>query len=382
MAEDVALPRRNRPSRWHRPIWWLNIAAAAVLLLTYLAPHVSPVRAWWLALLAMTYPYQLLVHGLFLTYWLFFRRRRMLLSLVVVLAGWPHVADHYQLFGRNAPVEEVAGTPFKLMTWNVRLFDLYNWTGNKVTRDKIFDVLHREWPDILCLQEFFHSPDPRFFRTRDALMQEFPFTAVHEGYSHIVSRHRQHFGIATFSVYPIIDTGSIAFPDNPNNQCIWSDIVIRGDTIRLYNAHLASYHFGDEDYRFLEGLESGTNHRDSLRSGSKRILKRLRRGVRLRVSEVERIADHMAHSPHPVIYCGDMNDVPMSYSYARLREHLEDAFVNSGRGHGGTYIGRLPPLRIDHILHGPEFESWDMHTLGDALSDHRALTCSLALRDP
>ncbi len=380
MNREAENTTRSKPSAWHRPLWWLNILAVIVLLITYLAPHVSPMHMWWLAVFAMTYPFQLLLHAAFIVWWLFFRRRRMLLSLIAVAVGWAHVGDHFQVFGRSAPVQEAAGLPLKLMTYNVRLFDLYNWTGNKVSRDRIFELLHREDPDILCLQEFFQSSDPRFFPTRDPLMKDFRFVTVHDRYTHEMKRYDQHFGIATFSVHPIVDTGSIAFPENPNNLCIWSDVVVRGDTVRVYNAHLASYHFGDEDHRFLNDLDTKTTG-DSIKSGGMRILRRLKRGVQLRVAEVDRIAEHIAGCSHPVIYCGDMNDVPMSYSYARLREHLDDAFVNSGRGHGGTYIGKLPPLRIDHILHSASIESWDMRTLPEELSDHRALTCSLAVRD-
>jgi endonuclease/exonuclease/phosphatase family metal-dependent hydrolase len=356
----------------------MNIIAAIVLLITLLAPHVSPVRLWWLGILALTYPFQLVLHLLFLVYWLFFRRRRMALSLLVILLGWPHVGDHFQFFGRSAPSVDTDEKAIKLMTYNVRLFDLYNWSHNKETRDKIFELFHREDPQILCLQEFFQSSDDRFFSTRDALMKEFRFSHVHDRYTH-KTRYDQNFGIATFSAFPIIDTGSIAFTSNPNNQCIWSDMVVHGDTIRVYNAHMASYHFGDADYKFLEQLENNSTTSDSIRTGGVRILKRLRRAMRLRAGEVEKIADHIAHSPYPVVYCGDMNDVPMSYSYARLREGFDDAFVNSGRGHGGTYIGNLPPLRIDHILHSPSIHSWDMRTLPEELSDHHALTCSLTV---
>ncbi len=369
----------HRPSFWHRPVWWLNIVAAALLLLTYLAPHIDPKLAWILALLAMAYPFQILVHGIFLVWWLIFRRRRMLLSLVSIAIGWHYFGHHFKFSGKEEASAVEMGTQLKLMSFNVRLFDLYNWSGNKVTRDRIFEVFEREDPDILCLQEFFHSPDPRFFRTREPLLNDGRFVAVHDRYTH-KARFDQHFGIATFSAYPIVDTGSISFTENPNNQCIWSDIFVRGDTIRVYNAHLASYHFGDAEYKFLQGLDTQTDG-DSIRSGGKRILKLLKRGFQLRSAEIETIADHIAHSPHPVIYCGDMNDVPMSYSYGRLQEYLDDAFVVSGKGHGGTYIGKLPPLRIDHIMHSPSIESWDFQTLKEELSDHRALTCSLAVRD-
>ncbi len=377
MARTSTNETVRRPSPWLRPLWWLNVAAVAVLLITYLAPHVSPAHFWPLALLAFTYPYQLVVHIGFLGWWAFFRPKRMLLSGIALLLGWGHVGDHVQFFGRGAPGQEVAGDGVKLMSYNVRVFDLYNWTHNDRTRDAIFELFHREDADILCLQEFFHSPNKRYFRTKDDLLKNFRYTHVHDHYPQH-GRYDSHFGVATFSTRPIVARGVIDFP-NPNNQCIWSDIQMDGDTIRVYNAHLASYHFGNDDYSFIASLDSDMPG-DTLRRGGLRILNRLREGVLRRVGEVDRIVEHMARSPHPVVYCGDMNDVPMSRAYGQLRDQLQDAFTESGRGLGGTYIGRLPSLRIDHILHSPGLESWDFRTLPDELSDHRPLTCHLGVR--
>jgi len=373
---DSTNSKRRRVGLLNRPLWWLNALAVLLLLLTYLAPHVSPRTGWMLALLAMTYPYQLLVHAAFILWWSLFRRKRLLVSLVAVLLGWGHMGDHFQVFGRSAPAREVRGDGVKLLSWNVRLFDLYNWSHNKTTRDSIFSVIGREDADILCLQEFFHSPqEERFFRTRSALLKDHRFRSVHDSYSHI-GKFDTHFGIATFSVHPIVARGAITFKENPHNQCIWSDIAIGSDTIRVYNAHLASYHFGDDDHKFIQALDGGTDS-ETLKRGGMRILKLLRRGLRLRAEEVERIAEHMAESPHPVVYCGDMNDVPMSYSYKTLAAGRRDAFRESGRGTGGTYIGKLPRLRIDHILHDEELESWDFHTLPEEYSDHKAISCRM-----
>ena len=367
----------GRPGVINRLVWWLNVLAVGVFLLTYLAPHISPRSAWMLALLAMSYPYQLLLQFGFILWWTFFLRRRMLVSLVVVLIGWSHVGDHFQLFGRSAPAREVQGEGVKLLSWNVRLFDLYNWTSDRSTRDSIFSVLRREDADILCLQEFFHSPEEkRFFRSKSELMQDMRYRYVHDSYSH-VGRFGSHFGIATFSTYPIVDRGVIVFEEHPHNQCIWSDIAIGKDTIRVYNAHLASYHFGDDEHQFLKDLEEGTDT-ENIKRGGLRILKLLRKGLRSRADEVEQIAAHMAESRYHVVYCGDMNDVPMSYSYATLRKGRRDAFRESGRGTGNTYIGRLPSLRIDHILHDPELESWGHRTLPEEYSDHHAITCIIA----
>lgn len=368
---------RRRPSRWHRPLWWLNVGAVPVLLITYLAPYVSPAAAWPFMLLAFSFPYQLVLHGVLLLWWLVFRRKRMLLSGLALMLGWGHVSDHIGLFGKNSMPDEVTGTPVKLMSWNVRLFDLYNWDGNKRTRDAIFRVLHKQDPGILCLQEYFQSSDKRYFRTREALQREFGYVGMHEHFT-FAARNDQHFGISTWSRHPIVGKGHVDFGRRTNNVCIWSDIAIGNDTIRVYNAHLSSYHFGDEDYRFIAELDAGTQA-DSLKSGSWRILKRLKEGARHRADEARLIAAHMAACLHPVVFCGDINDVPMSYAYHMLRGDMVDAFGESGRGTGGTYVGDLPRLRIDHILHDEAIASWGFRTLPDELSDHLPITAQIAV---
>jgi endonuclease/exonuclease/phosphatase family metal-dependent hydrolase len=381
MANPAATPEkapRTRPSRWLLPMWWANALAVLLLLITYLAPHVSPLSVWWLSLLALSYPFQLVLHVGFLVWWWFFRRKRMLLSGLSLLLGWAHIGDHVQLVGRDAPTVAVKGDGTKLVAYNVRVFDLYNWSGNKTSRDRMFAFIEREDADILCLQEYFYSAKGKPLSTGQTLVKELGYRA-HERFNKR-TKQGQQFGIATFSRYPIVDRGHVEFSQHTSNQCIWTDIDLGSDTVRVYNAHLASYHFGGAEHRFLEQLDTDTDG-DTLKEGSLRILKLLRRGMRQRASEVERIAAHMHESPHPVVYCGDMNDVPMSYGYGLLRDQLMDAFVESGRGLGGTYIGNLPSFRIDHIMHDGTLESWDFRTHPEAFSDHHPVSCMLGVKE-
>lgn len=378
-AQPTAPGKRKRPSRWHRPMWWLNLACVVLLLLAYLSIHVSPVTFWPLAFLGMAYPYILLANVLFIGWWLVFRRKRMIPSTLAILLGWGHVGEYVQLFGRHTGPDG-AGDGVKVMSYNVRLFDLYNWSHNEETRDRIFAMLHREDPSVLCLQEFYaHEPGkPEGFVTKDSLMANWRFTACHDVYT-AHSRYGHHMGIATFSAHPIVRKGEIHFPDDLNNLCIWSDLVLGTDTVRVYNAHLASIRFGDEDYRFMRQLDADTDG-DSLAHGGKRIAGRLKDAFIRRTTEVEIIARHMRKCPHPILYCGDLNDTPMSWGYHHLRDlGLDDAFVESGSGIGHTYIGAFPSFRIDHILHSEVLRSWDFRTVPDELSDHRAITCRVAV---
>ncbi|MBP6697527.1 MAG: endonuclease/exonuclease/phosphatase family protein [Flavobacteriales bacterium] len=373
------VPTKRRPSRWHRPLWWTNLALALVLVVAYASTKVDPQKLWPLAFFGMAYPFVLPFHAFFLVWWGMFRPKRMLVSALAIALGWGHVGEYFQMFGRSDAPLDIAGEPFKVMSYNVRLFDLYNWNNNAQTRNEIFDVIAFEHADILCTQEFFKADDG-FFNTKDTLMRSFGYSGCHEEYTHHTKRGH-HFGIATFSSHPIVGRGSISFPDELNNLCIWTDILVRQDTIRVYNAHLASIRFGDRDYRFMKDLDTDT-HSDSLRRGGLRIMNLLRNAFIRRADEVRMIKAHMARSPHPVLYCGDMNDTPMSYSYAYLAKGLTDAFIESGRGVGHTYIGAFPSFRIDHILHAPELMSWNFRTLPDRLSDHRPIVTEMAFKKP
>ncbi|MBL7963282.1 MAG: endonuclease/exonuclease/phosphatase family protein [Flavobacteriales bacterium] len=371
----MSAEERRRPSRLHLPMWWATLSVALLLLLTYLSVRISPVRFWPAAFLGIAFPYLALLNFIALAYWAVFRRKRMLVPVAVLLIGWAHHGDFLRLVpDRKGPAPIEGRTDFSVMSYNVRLFDLYNWSGNIRTRNEIFDLFATEAPDVLCLQEFYRSSEKGFFNTRDTLLKHFHWRHLHEEYTQ--ERQQHHFGMATYSTFPIVGKGVIHFPDDLNNLCIWTDLAVGHDTIRVYNAHIASLRFGDEDYRFMQSLDRSVP-RDSLKQAGKRILQRLRNGFIRRAPEVERIATHMRQSPHPVVFCGDLNDTPMSYGYRTLRGPLKDAFVESGSGLGHTYVGAFPSFRIDHILHAAPIRSWAFRTLPDELSDHRPITCRM-----
>ncbi|HSI91383.1 MAG TPA: endonuclease/exonuclease/phosphatase family protein, partial [Adhaeribacter sp.] len=157
--------------------------------------------------------------------------------------------------------------------------------------------------------------------------------------------------------------------------CIFTDLKVNGDTIRVYNAHFQSNRLRREDYEFLG------NPREEKEKwlASKNILNRLKTGTIKRSNQVDVVASHIAASPYPVIICGDFNDPPSSYTYNRLRANLKDAFVESGRGFGNTYNGLIPLLRIDYILHHRRFRSSGFQVIKQDLSDHYPIMCRLEL---
>ena len=356
---------RRKLRFWGSSVLALNLLLCLLTLAAYSAPLIPPDVFWPVAFVGMAFPYLLVINFLFVLWWLFRRWKWALLSLCTVALGWPHLRATVGLGLGAFRTDEDA---VKVMSYNVRLFDLYNWRDNVLTRNEIFDLLIAEDADIICLQEFFHQPGSKFFPTKDTLLRAMRQQHYHDDYVQRTKKGHQ-FGIATFSSYPIVDKGRVDLENDINNICIWSDLLVNHDTIRVYNAHLASIGFQEADYQLYD--EMGPNE---LGTGGKRIGGLLKRAFVKRAFQAERIAQHMAQSPYPIIYCGDMNDTPVSYAYAQLDNQLEDAFTKSGFGLGGTYIGNLPSFRIDHIMHSPELQSYGFQTLSDELSDHRAIT--------
>ena len=94
---------------------------------------------------------------------------------------------------------------------------------------------------------------------------------------------------------------------------------------------------------------------------------------------LEVIKNHMNDSPYPIVVCGDFNDTPNSFSYQKIVNGLNDSFLQKGSGFGSTFLGKIPFLRIDYILHSPNVKIQSFTTHKAKLSDHKAIESSLAL---
>src|SRR5690606_21628143 len=114
---------------------------------------------------------------------------------------------------------------------------------------------------------------------------------VHVAYTD-TSRGNAFWGIATYSNFPIVRKGSIRFNEVTNNLCIFTDLKINNDTIRVYNAHFQSNLLRREDYEFLENPRG---KKEKLLA-SKNILHRLKTGTIKRSKQVDVVANHMEQS--------------------------------------------------------------------------------------
>jgi endonuclease/exonuclease/phosphatase family metal-dependent hydrolase len=345
----------------YRILLYLNILFALVLLLAYASVFISPSSFTLPALFGLAYPLLLLINLAFVVVWLIRLKPAIFISLVVLLVGWNYHKSFIRFQGEEATP---TGHDIKVLSYNVRLFNLYGWNSNPGTRQKIVDFIRLEKPEIICFQEFYISDDSTF-NTR-SLIKELGLTPYFQFAPEPGHDNRKHTGIATFSSFPIINQGTIILPDD-RYFCIFSDILWENDTLRVYNNHLQSTMLKERKDHFFKSLDfKEKQDLEDLRNISMRLME----AFRLRARQVEVIQKHISKSPYPVIVCGDFNDTPISYTYQMMRKKLRDSFIESGQGIGNTYRGKFPSYRIDYIFHGKEFESFNFTTHRVDMSDH------------
>lgn len=350
----------------NRIILFLNWLAIGSLGLAYLATWINPQSFILPSFFGLAFPFIFFANILCLVWWFFFGKFRMIYSGIALVIGFSYWNRSFNLVGSDSTGEDVKEKSV-VLTYNVRLFDLYNWTNHQETKQKIFNLLIREDADIYCFQEFFHQGEPTNFETRDTLIKILKTKNYAEAYTHKL-RLRQFFGLAVFTHYPILKSGSIDFANDPNNNALWVDIKRKTDTVRVYNVHLSSIRFQYQEYKALgEELGPGIKERPDI---EQKVVSKMTEAYKKRVDQVNEVMDHVKKSPYKVILCGDFNDTPVSYTYSQVSAELVDAFAATGSGFGSTYTGKFPFLRIDYIWHSPELKSTACKVIREKLSDH------------
>ena len=366
----------NKPSRIKRIVLWLNYFAVVALLLSFAAKYISPQTFWALTFFGIAYPILLVLNIVFAVLWLIQMRWWALLSGLSIVCTYPNMAGIIHI---NLSSKTSTNTDIKVMDYNSMLFDLYNWSHNKQSRKVIFEMLQSESPDILCLQEFYTSENPKSYDNADTLVSFLKTKNIHVEYTTTL-RETDHWGVATLTKYPIVRKGKIVFDTKSNNICIYTDVLINQDTVRIYNAHLASISFGKKEYKFIDELNNN-EYNDTGLVESKNIIKRLKNGFLKRAEEAEMVAAHIKTCKYKIILCGDFNDTPSSFAYHVLSQNLNDAFKEAGNGIGKTYHGNLPLLRIDYIFHSKDFECSNYTRIPESLTDHYPIYCYLHLKN-
>lgn len=339
----------------------INIGVIFALLLAYLAPHVDPELTWVISFFGLFYPIILLVNIIFIIYWIFKKPKYIWPSLVAIMLGWSQLKGFVAI---NSEKPEAEGEVITLMTYNISNAS-YGYDKKKKNRDikkeAFIDFLNQyKDTDIFCIQEV---GDYAY----DILRKTFPS-------HHMFFKQK---GAVILSKYPFIQKGEIDF-GTITNSCLWADIKLDFDTIRVYSYHLQSNQITRDTEKLATQKE--LNQKQAWYD-IKGILRKFKNKHLQRSRQAEKIAEHASNSPYKSILAGDLNDPPQSYTYKVFSVLGNDAFRERGLGIGTTYAGIIPLLRIDYIFADPDLKVTEFKVIKDHFSDHYAVSATLEWKE-
>lgn len=329
-------------------IFFINSVFALCLLLSLLVPYIPPVKFPLTALLSLVVPPLFLINVLFFIYWLLRLKRYFLLSLTVLLICAVQFNSFYRFSFSEQP--QVKKKQLKVMNYNVRLFNLYNWIPQENIPQLISQLIEDSNPDVISFQEYSGNDKVNLLA--------YPHT-----FKHLI-RQKPEFGQAIYSKYPIINKGNLNFK-NTSNNAIFVDIKKGKDTLRIYNIH-------------LESLQVHENDVDFNQEASKRLIKRMSRSFQKQQQQAELIATHAQSTKHKTIIMADFNNTAFSYIYRKIKDVKKDAFAERGEGLGSTFVFKNIPLRIDFILTDTSFTVNEFKTYTEKFSDHFPISALLS----
>ncbi len=359
---------------WRFVLLALNLLAGAYTLLVYWFADTSPATFGPAGFLTLSLPVMLVVHGVFEVYWLWRLRWWALFSLTILLLGLPYWQRTLS-FHRATQAPDGAGS-FKVLSYNVRMLNTYakELGVSPATSTRMLDWVINSDADIKCIQELYDDNTSTVFNSMKQLKRRQKYQQYATSSPDLYESKQGYVGVVIFSRFPIIRHQKLKLDQSGINKGVFADIVISKDTIRVFNVHLQSM-----SIRVRKVLNE--KEYEGAKKSLADIIRRLKRGFVSRAGQVAILERHIANSPYKVIVCGDLNDMPYSYTYSTLRKRLHNAFEEAGTGFGFTYNDRLFFLRIDNQFCDQRLKIRDFATLRDiTYSDHFPISATYSFK--
>lgn len=303
-----------------------NIILIVLTFVAYALPFLAPKAFPLLSVLTLILPLFLILNGLFFIYWLLQLKRQLVLSGIVLLLGITFINKFFKFSSTDLPKVE---KDFTVMSYNVRLFNLFEWIDDKNVGNDILSFINERNPDIICVQEYSENAkiDLRVYK----------YKAV------FIEGDKIKTGQAIFSKFPIFNQGNLHLLQDGNN-IIYADIKKGKDTLRVYNMHLQSIKISPDVNEISNNVETINKEKSQMVFG------RIRDAFKRQEFQTEIFVNHKKECNYPMIICGDMNNSAFSYIYRNIKADLNDCFEEAGKGFGETYKFKYYPARIDYIF--------------------------------
>ena len=235
-------------------------------------------------------------------------------------------------------------------TLRVMTYNIHVGVGmdKKLDLQRIADVINRERPDLVGLQEV--DRGVRRTEGKDEIVELAKMTSMEFAFAPNLDYQGGKYGVAILSRWPIKKPVHRMFENKRESErrgMLAIEIEVDKKRVNFVTTHL--------DYQFDDG----------------------------RLFETEQLMKFLEGTQGPLIVVADLNDIPEGSSYKLMRTKFDDAWVTSrAKGDGFSYPADKPVKRIDHIFYrtGDRVrakKSWVVATLA---SDHIPVVAELEIR--
>lgn len=345
---------------------------------------VGPADWWLMGLIGIGFPF--IYAGIFI--WLIVsfgigKKKSAYILLIALLAGIPIFKNVFSFKKTEKFNVAKTGKTLRLLQWNCNGFAGVDpgFPTLVQQRKEAVDFIKKYDPDIITLQEFGDGIIGKLPSTlrllTDSLGYKYyafrPFYYYHFSYGYCWT------GNAILSKLPLADTGYIAYPGKKVPEGIaWATAIKGSDSIKIVTTHLSSLFL---NYKVTsEGYEPHVIE-DSAIINQPDIFKKFKHFQPYHQVQANFLISHLEKNEtnHPTILTADLNNVPSSYVYNRIKRNYTDALLVNQFGFGGTYKHMLPNFRIDYCFTSPGLSILQSQLFSLGLSDHRAMLIDIRL---
>lgn len=354
-----------------------TLLSAALFASCRLIVTLNPYEQSFIGILGLLTPVLMVINLLFLLVWLVARKwLYCLIPIASFIISWNvfSVAFGGHFFSKQS--FEKTDSTFTLMSYNVRLLDLYKWSKEKDTRERMLHFLKEQNPTVLCIQEFYNGNDSIGVNNIKSIQDScnYPYYAE----CNLNVNKRGKWGSIIFSHLPIVSTENHDIDVSGSNMLQQANIAFQKDTFSVFNIHLKSNRFTLSESELVGKKEIPVWDEKTINE-SKSIYNKLEKSTINRGLEADLVSNVIQHNRYPSLVCGDLNDIPSSYAYFKMRSTKLDAFLTKGAGLGATYNQAIPLLRIDYIFYDPAFTLQGFQKFDVTYSDHYPILANFSV---
>lgn len=234
-------------------------------------------------------------------------------------------------------------------TLRVMTYNIHVGVGmdKKLDLQRIADVINRERPDLVGLQEV--DRGVRRTEGRDEIVELARLTRMDFAFAPNLDYQGGKYGVAILSRWPIKHTVHHMFENKREAErrgMLKVEIEVEKKTINFVTTHL--------DYQFEDG----------------------------RLFETEQLMRLIDDAKGPLIVVADLNDIPEGSAYKLMRTKFDDVWVMSrAKGEGFSYPADKPVKRIDHIFYrtGDRVRAKKAWVVATLASDHVPVVAELEI---